>query len=202
MSNELFPTLQGLTLNVQRSASWPTAIQETETGNEIRIQVQPRPKWSWSLGFEFLMDDRTAGISDLQKLSGFWLRHRGALETFRFRDPDDYTATDAPIGTGDGAKAQFQLVRSLGGTGTAYRYDEPIQEIETAAVKVDGVEVSAILGAGGVVTLASAPAVGAAVTATFSYWWRVRFASTDLDVQQWLRRIWRTKAVELVQVFA
>lgn len=200
MSNELFPTLRGLQINVQRSSSWPTAIQQGATGREVRIQVQPQPRWSWSLSYDFLMDDRDAGISDLQKLSGFWLRHRGALESFRFQDPDDNLATDAPIGTGTGSKTEFQLVRSLGGTGTAYRYDEPIQEVETATVKVNGSVVTSILGTNGVVALAAAPALGAAVTATFSYWWRVRFSGDDLDVQQWLRKIWRTKSVELLQV--
>ncbi len=202
MSNEIFPSLPGLQINVQRSASWPTSIQETATGKEVRIQVQPMPRWSWSLSFEFLMDDRTAGVSDLQKLVGFWLRHRGAFEPFRYRDPDDFAVTDSPIGIGTGTKAEFQLVRSLGGSGSAYRFDEPIQEIEAVTVKVDGVAVSALLGTAGVVTLAEAPALGAVVTASFSYWWRVRFTDPDIDVQQWVHKIWRTKSVSLVQVLA
>jgi uncharacterized protein (TIGR02217 family) len=105
---------------------------------------------------------------------------------------------DHRIGTGTGSKTTFQLGRSLGLT--TYEYLEPITEINGAVVvKVNGVTVSATLGSLGVVTLASPPANGAAVTASFSYYWRVRF-SGDLDLERWIKDIWNTKTISLVQV--
>lgn len=198
MSNAIFPNLQGLTMKVSKVPSWPTQIQESLTGKESRVKFQPTPKWAWTLNYEFLMDDRSAGVSDLQKLAGFWMAHQGELDSFLYQDPTDYIVTDHRIGTGNGSKTAFQLARSLGLT--TYEYLEPITEINGAVVvKVNGVTVSATLGTLGVITLASAPANGAAVTASFSYYWRVRFASA-LDLERWIKDVWTTKSVALLQV--
>lgn len=200
MSNEVFPALRGLKIDVQRSLTWPTTVHQSDAGSEVRVQVQPVPKWSWTLSFDFLVHDRPAGLTELQKLVGFWMRHRGSFEPFRYLDPDDNQVTDQPIGVGNGTRTTWQLARSFGGLGAAYRFDEPITEIGTASAKVDGVPVESTLGSGGALTLAAAPASGAVVTASASYWWRARFAEGSLDVQQWVAGFWRTKSIELVQV--
>lgn len=198
MSNSIFPTLQGLTMKVSKTPSWPTDIQSSQTGKETRVKFQPTPRWSWTLEYEFLMDDRSAGLSDLQKLAGFWLAHQGELDSFLYADPNDYIVTDHRIGTGNGSKTAFQLGRSL--ALTTYEYVEPITEINGAVVvKVNGTTVSATLGSLGVVTLAAPPANGAAITASFSYYWRVRFAS-DLNLNRWIEKVWTTKSVTLLQV--
>ncbi len=198
MSNAIFPTLQGLTMHVTKTPSWPTDIQKSQSGKESRVKFQPTPRWSWALNYEFLMDDRSAGLSDLQKLAGFWMAHQGELDSFLYQDPTDYVVTDQRIGTGTGSKTAFQLGRSIGLT--TYEYLEPITEINGAVVvKVNGITVSASLGSLGVVTLASPPANGAAVTASFSYYWRVRF-SGDLDLDRWIKDMWTTKTISLVQV--
>ena len=64
-------------------------------------------------------------IEDLYALTAFFEARRGQLYGFRFRDPMDHAsaapgtsiaATDQEIGTGDGEKAVFQLVKHYGET--------------------------------------------------------------------------------------
>lgn len=198
MSNLVFPSLPGLQWGIRRAPKFATTIQAARSGKEVRILEQAAPRWSWELSYSFLSDDRTAGESDLMKLGAFFQYHRGAFESFRYLDADDQVATDAAIGTGNGTQTSFQLARSFG---TTTPWLEPITEINgTPTVKVNGVAVTATLGAAGVVTLAVPPANGAAVTASFAYWWRVRFDSDSLDVEQFLSKMWKCQSLKLVQV--
>src|SRR5690606_29879983 len=64
-----------------------------------------------------------AALEDLHDVVAFFEARRGSLHAFRFRDPFDMkscrpdaapTGLDQPIGTGDGAAIQFQLVKRYG----------------------------------------------------------------------------------------
>jgi len=100
MSNDVFPSLPGLKWSVKRVPQWTTTVQVGRTGREVRLQEQDAPIWHWELGYEIVSDDRTSGMSDLQKLLGFYLARKGAWDSFLYTDADDYTVTDEPIGTG------------------------------------------------------------------------------------------------------
>jgi uncharacterized protein (TIGR02217 family) len=199
MSNLDFPALAGLKWSVKRTPQWATTVQTGRTGKEIRLQEQDAPIWHWDMGYEILSDDRSAGLSDLQKLCGFYLAHKGAWDSFLLTDPDDNAVVDEVIGTGTGAQVNFQLARSWGGL--TYSFLEPIKEIVgSPVVKVNGSTVTASLGSAGVVTCAAAPANGTTVTATFSYKWRVRFKDDSLGLEQFARQMWEAKSVALVSV--
>jgi uncharacterized protein (TIGR02217 family) len=93
------------------------------------------------------------------------------------------TAMDQLLGTGDGLKASFALVKRYG------EGDEPqLRPItrpraETLLVSVGGAATSDwTLGPGGVVTFTAAPPVGAEVRAGFLFDVPVRFAEDRLDV--------------------
>src|SRR5690606_4769123 len=62
--------------------------------------------------------------AELRTLIAFFRARRGAAKAFRFTDPYDHsshdmvgspTALDQLIGTGDGEKTRFQLVKTYGG---------------------------------------------------------------------------------------
>jgi uncharacterized protein (TIGR02217 family) len=137
-------------------------------------------------------------IADLQTLIGFFEERRGRLHGFRWRDRVDCTscppgetpaATDQTIGTGDGATASFQLVKTYGGAFLPYtrRITKPVAA--TVLVAVDAVAQAAgadftLDGATGIVTFLPGriPAAGAAVTAGFEFDVPVRFDTDRLDI--------------------
>jgi uncharacterized protein (TIGR02217 family) len=129
----------------------------------------------------------------LQAVIAFFEERRGRLHGFRFRDRLDHSSaqpgaapspTDQPIGTGDGDTVSYQLAKTYGAGATAYR--RPIGKPVAGSVKVavSGVETGdfTVDVAAGVVTLASAPADGAAVTGGFLFDVPVRFDTDRLDV--------------------
>lgn len=146
-------------------------------------------------------------FADLHNLLEFFEDRGGPLHAFRFLDPVDnqsaspglpISPTDRAIGTGDGATVAFQL--RLGD-------DRPVTKpvAGTVRVAVDGTELSepdfSVDLLTGIVTLASAPAVDAAVTAGFAFHVPVRFANAQLAVTQTSFEAGEIPDIQLVEVF-
>jgi uncharacterized protein (TIGR02217 family) len=137
-------------------------------------------------------------IADLYVLIAFFEERRGRLHGFRWRDRGDFKscapdATPAPddqaIGTGDGATAAFQLVKSYGSAFDPYqrRITKPVAG--TVRVAVDSVEQAEgseflVDTATGIVTFlpGAIPGMGEAVTAGFQFDVPVRFDTDRLNV--------------------
>jgi uncharacterized protein (TIGR02217 family) len=135
-------------------------------------------------------------LDALHAVVAFFEERRGRLHGFRFRDRVDWkscppsrapTPTDQRIGTGDGATAAFQLIKTYGSAHAPYARPIAKPVAGTVRVAVDGVELASGTGfvcdaATGRVTLAVAPAPGAAVPAGFEFDVPVRFDSDDLEI--------------------
>ncbi|WP_062208204.1 DUF2460 domain-containing protein [Aureimonas sp. AU12] len=131
-------------------------------------------------------------LADLAAVLDFFEARRGRLVAFRFRDPFDarssryglpQTPLDQGLGIGDGEMRRFQLAKRYGEGEDAYQ--RPIAKPVAGSVRlaVAGVEVPfAMDAATGWVTLDTAPAVGAAVTAGFEFDVPVRFDMDHLAV--------------------
>lgn len=134
-------------------------------------------------------------LDEIAELVAFFEARRGRLHGFRFRDPADCkscapsaqpSAGDQVLGTGDGARTVFQLRKTYGaGTEAVVRtLTKPVAG--TVKVAVAGVALApgafAVDVTTGLVTLNTAPAVGAAVTAGFAFDTPVRFDLDRLDV--------------------
>lgn len=130
-------------------------------------------------------------IADWADLRRFFIARRGAANGFRFEDPFDHTSnndgTTAPtgddqaIGTGDGSNKVFQLQKTYtdSGESSIRRIRKP--QAGTVIMHVDGVPQSfGVDTATGIVTMASAPALDAVVTAGYEFHVPVRFAE-DVD---------------------
>jgi uncharacterized protein (TIGR02217 family) len=110
---------------------FPTAIaRASQGGPERRTDVvvlgsgaeERNARWadsrrSWNAGYG------VKSLDDLYAVIAFFEERRGRLHGFRWRDPADCkscppqgtpTALDQAIGTGDGATAAFQLVKTYG----------------------------------------------------------------------------------------
>jgi uncharacterized protein (TIGR02217 family) len=161
----------------------------------------------WALGRRrYLIGAGVRSLVDAAELLGFFEAREGRLYGFRFKDFADFkscalnvgpAATDQVIGTGDGVTTAFQLVKAYGGV--TRDITKPVSG--TVKVAVDGVEVGfEVDETAGIVTLASAPAAGQAVTAGFEFDTPVRFDSERIDLTLEGVDAGRLTAVSLVEI--
>lgn len=135
-------------------------------------------------------------LAGLAAVIAFFEERRGRLIGFRWRDRLDWksgaasavpTAFDQRIGTGNGAMAQFQLVKSYGGANAPYV--RPIRKpvAGTVRIAVGAAELAAaaftVDVTTGMVTLTAVPANGLAITAGYEFDVPVRFDVDELDVE-------------------
>lgn len=150
----------------------------------------------WVLGRRrYLIATATRPLDEVAELVSFFEARRGRLAGFRFRDPADFkscapsaqpAADDQVLGTGDGARTAFQLAKTYGSGAEAVVRPIAKPVVGTVKLAVAGVALAAeaflVEPTTGLVTLAAAPAAGAAVTAGFEFDTPVRFDLDRLDV--------------------
>jgi uncharacterized protein (TIGR02217 family) len=177
MSNSVFPTLPGLKWNQQKIPIFSTRIHRAFSGREYRASQYIYPLYQFDLSYEVLRDD--TAHNELKQLMGFYLARAGAFDSFVYLDPTDSNVSNQAIATGNGAN-NFQMVRTYG------NYAELIYDIIPNAnntpliVYIDGNAQNAAnytigYNDSGALTFNSAPANNANISATFSYYYRVRF---------------------------
>ena len=131
--------------------------------------------------------------ADMQAVLAFFEERRGRFHSFLWRDGLDFssgtaggpTALDQAIGTGDGVKVSFSLTKRYGADFDPYLRPISKPVAGTVLVAVDGVETTdfSLDALTGAVTLGTAPADGAAVTAGFLFDVPVRFDTDRLEVE-------------------
>lgn len=203
----IFPMLPGLGWSVTKAPRFATRVQRAVSGRELRVLDQPYPIWTWTLTYTLLRDKWDsrgegglgAGYDELRTLAGFFLQQQGTFAPFLFDDPSDDAVTGQALGTGDASTAAFQLVRAMAG------FAEPITAPKAVtAIYLDGVLQSpsaySVDPTTGVVTFVTPPPVGQAVTADFSYWFRVRFADDTAEFENFMYQLWQLKQIKLQSV--
>ncbi len=128
-------------------------------------------------------------LADMRAVLEFFEERRGRFHSFLWRDGFDFstaligstiTASDQPIGTGDGATTDFQLFDP---------YDRPITKPDTATlvVAIDGTQIPtsdfSIDALSGIITFNTAPSLSTAITAGFEFDIAARFDSDRLDIE-------------------
>ncbi len=131
--------------------------------------------------------------ADMQAVLAFFEERRGRLHGFLWRDGLDFssgglvtTATDQVIGTGNGARTQFQLTKRYGAAFDPYLRTIAKPVAGSVRVAVNGVEQMAgwtVDVTTGTIGFATAPANGASVTAGFLFDVPVRFDTDRLDIE-------------------
>ncbi len=137
-------------------------------------------------------------IEGLAAIVAFFEERRGRLYGFRFRDRLDWTSAaknapplpnDQPLGTGDGARVSFPLVKRYGAAHAPY--ERPIAKPVAGSVRVAVNGTERVVGTHfdcdattGLVTFrpGSIPAAGASITAGFTFDVPVRFDTDFLEV--------------------
>ncbi len=203
----IFPVLPGLGWSVSKAPRFATRTQKAISGRELRVVDQVIPIWTWTLTYSMLRDEHDtrgpaglgAGYDELRTLAGFFLQQQGSFGAFLFDDPTDDTVSAQLIGTGDSTTTVFQLVRTFGGS------TEPVVAPNAVtAVYFNGVLQSSagysVDPATGLVTFTTAPPTSDAITADFTYYFRVRFADDTSEFENFMYQLWSLRQVKLQSV--
>jgi uncharacterized protein (TIGR02217 family) len=180
----LFPIAIGRSATV--TPEFSTNVTITASGFERRNSLWADARLRFDVG------PGVRSEAELGALIAFFRARRGQARGFRLRDPSDYssngmtgmpTPLDQVIGTGDGAKARFPLVKGYGVGFDAQQRRITRPRADSLLVSVDGVTVTTwTLEALGEIVFADAPATGKVVHAGFLFDVQVRFAEDRLDV--------------------
>lgn len=198
MTAAIFPSMPGLKWGTVKSPMWATGIQKTASGRELRAAFYSFPRYKISLGYEVL---RSGALAELQAMVGFFNARKGSFESFLYLDPEDNAVVNQQFGVGVAGQTQYQLVRAYGG------YVEPVQAPQLVVhggtapvVMINGVVQTTgfAVAESGVVTFATAPAAGAVLSWSGSYYWRCRFMQDSVDFERFLYQLWALKKIELI----
>lgn len=201
-----FPTLAGLTWDVEKTPMFETLIHDSVSGRENRVSLMSYPKYKFLLIHSVLRDtpnvaSPTAPFDELKKLLGLFLKNLGSKTAFLYSDPTDSAVTDMLFGTGDGTTTAFQLVRAYGAGG--FTLAEPVMNLNGAVtnIKDNGGVVSGAnysVGATGIVTFTTPPVAGHSLTWTGNYFYRVRFLQDAMSFKQFMKDLWEQRKVEFI----
>lgn len=180
-----------------------TMVTQMASGHERRSSPWANGRRRWLIG------GGVRSLDDLAELTAFFEARRGRLYAFRFKDFADWkscapsgapAATDQAIGVGDGVWTAFALSKGYGD----YRREITKPVAGSVSVAVNGAALAggafAVDALTGGVTLASAPAAGAAVTAGFAFDVPARFDTDRLDLTLESFEAGRLVAAGLVEV--
>lgn len=198
MTAAIFPTMPGLKWGTVKTPMWSTGIQKAASGRELRGAFYSFPRYKISLGYEVL---RSGALAELQTMVGFFNARKGSFESFLYLDPEDNAVVNQQFGVGVSGQTQYQLVRAYGGNVepvlapqlVVHGGADPVIMVN-GVVQTSGCTVTEF----GVVTFASAPAVGAVLSWSGSYYWRCRFMQDSADFDRFLYQLWALKKIELI----
>lgn len=164
-----------------------TSVSVTASGFERRNSL-----WS-NARLRFDVGPGVRSEAELGDLIAFYRARRGPARGFRLRDPSDFSSNgmtaapmplDQQIGTGDGLRTDFPLVKRYGEGEDAQLRRITRPDLATIRVSVDGAPQVGnwAPGDGGTIIFDVAPAAGAVVRAGFLFDVPVRFAEDRLEV--------------------
>lgn len=200
MTNYIYPSFQGWSYNKEKKPIWKTNVYEATSGRENRIQKWSYPRYKISITYNFMTDKNVPGVTldkgDIERLQGFFNKVGGNAEDFLFLDDIENSCTNQTFALGDASTKTFQLLRSLND------YVEPVNGIaEAPHIYIDGVETNAFTwNNNGFITFTTAPAVGAVLSWSGRYYFRVRFENEQLELSRTFEGLWEGIEVNLITV--
>jgi uncharacterized protein (TIGR02217 family) len=215
-----FPALMGQGWSVHKRPTWTTLVAEHVSGREVRDQLWQNPRWEFELLFDGLDGTPSGqyealGAQSLQQLLGFFLQCGGRAQPFLYFDPTDYSISAQQIGVGDGSTTGFALVRTIGGfsetvvapviASLSIQFPGGATAAASApTVSVAGIAQSpstyTITSPGGILTLNTAPASGAAIVWSGFYAFLCRFDDDKLDFEQFMANLWKVDALKFTSL--
>ena len=203
MSSDIFPPpavgAVRLAWSNVRTPEFRTLIEDSANGLEARTSKWVYPRWRWTLSYPAIGQAGHQFGDQLRAVVGHFLKHRGAGDSFLFRDPEDFSVVNQLVGVGNGATKNFQIIRNYGG------FIEPIFEVKsgTLAVRKAGVTqtpTTHYTEDDGLVQFITAPAVGQEVRVDCEFYFRVRFDADTQDFENFTYLLHAMREVRLVSV--
>jgi uncharacterized protein (TIGR02217 family) len=202
---------------------FPLAISFGATGgperrNEIVALTSGREKRNARFSQSRHHYDAGTGVrslDDLHEIVVFFEARRGSLHAFRFRDPFDMkscrpaetpSALDQLLGTGDGAKVRYPLIKRYGAGSDAYIRSVRKPVPGSLKVMVGGVDLPlskfSFDGETGEVVFAanSIPPTGTAVTAGYEFDVPVRFDAERMSMSLTAFKAGQIPSIPLIEV--
>lgn len=181
----LYPLALGRNAGV--TPEFSTSVSVSASGFERRNSL-----WS-NARLRFDVGPGLRSEAEMGELIAFYRARRGPARGFRLRDPSDHssngmiglpTATDQDLGTGDGLKADFALMKRYGSADAVQTRRITRPDFATILVSIDGVVQVGnwTLGEAGTITFDDPPSAGAVVRAGFLFDVPVRFAEDSLEI--------------------
>jgi uncharacterized protein (TIGR02217 family) len=176
MSDLVFPQLAGMAWGMLKAPMWSSRVQKSVSGKRQAVGYMSYPLYKYTVSFNVLREYSTH--AEVEELQGFFNKLNGQVDTFKFVDPLDASASQQRFGTGNGTQTDFQLARSYGG------FTEPVRTPNTITqVRVDGAATTAYTHLGdGVIRFTTAPASGAVIDWSGTFYWRCAFTQDTLDL--------------------
>ena len=185
-----------------------TEIVALASGREERNSRHAHSRRRYNAGFG------VATLDDIHAIVAFFEERRGRLHGFRWKDHADFksgttgsgiAAYDQAIGIGDGIISAFRLIKTYGNGLRDYARAIAKPVNDTVRIAVAGVEKTlgsdfTVDHATGIVTLLSAPAAGAIVTAGFEFDVPVRFDSDSLAINLTTFRAGEIPDIPIVEI--
>jgi uncharacterized protein (TIGR02217 family) len=220
MSTAIFPSLPGLTFPIKRTAQWKTRVPESVSGKRTFISDWSYPRYQWEVTFNLLRQAGAnqqvaswAGLtySEAAQLWGFFNQRSGRGDSFLYTEPDDNTSpTDQSLGAGDGTTTLFQLLSSFGGYAMPILAPNAVTNVKVnGTIKTLGTDYNVTLWGGtylsgggaspnnpGTVNFTSAPASGATITWTGTYYFPCQFDDDSMNLSKFMAAFYEGKSVK------
>lgn len=192
-----------------RKPTFSTILQTGSMGREVGAMQEPVSLWEYGLRYEVLRDEtqnitkdsQMLGFVEQQTILQFFLACNGQYGEFLFDDPSDNSRTKQKIATADGVNTDFFFVRTITGAG-ARTFTEQVTAniLQPIVVYVNN---SPVVSAGNwsistdqrKLIFVSPPAANALITATFYYYYRCRFITDELELEEFLYNRWSVSAL-------
>lgn len=188
MSDVLLPSQPGLTWDTTKVPIFATDTERSISLRETRVSLAPYPLYRFRHAYSVLRAD--AAFGELQSLLGFFLARRGSWDSWLFADPNDSVALLEPFGTGNGTQTAFQLARTLGA------FTEPTKNVaaspsiyKAGVLQTSGYTISST----GLVTFASAPGSGQALTWSGTFYFRCRWEQDEMEFNEFAQRLYEAR---------
>jgi uncharacterized protein (TIGR02217 family) len=182
-----------------------TEIVTLGSGFEERNAVWANSRRRYDVGYG------VKSLDDIAAVIAFFEARRGRLHAFRFKDFADFKSCapaalvaplDQQLGTGDGARAAFQLAKAYPSGPASWTRAIAKPVAATVRVAVGGIEQTAfsVDTATGLVTFATPPPLGAAVTAGFEFDVPARFDTDSLAINLATFRAGEIPSIPIVEI--
>jgi uncharacterized protein (TIGR02217 family) len=195
---QTFPAIATVGWSVHVKPKFATDIADHVSGRSTRRARFANALFDVELTYEVLRS--AAAYRELQAIAGFFEEMGGQATPFWFAPSGALgAATGQAIGAGDGATTAFALVQSIGAATLPVAGTSGVSAVYLNGVaQVSGWTVSS--GYAPIVTFATAPTAGQAVTADFGVLWLCRFADDVQDFEEFVAQLFALRTLRLSTV--